>query len=83
MDFSQLYRLSASSTYRELGLRAKEYLQYQNVGGEAQQLAEITMYNCMVSLLEDLGMEQQQAENYCDNRDRLMELAHYINSILG
>ena len=83
MDFSQLNRLIANSTYRELGLRAKEYLQYQNAGGEEQQLAEVTMYNCMVGFLEDLGMEQQQAENYCENKDRLRELAQYIGSILG
>ena len=83
MDFSQLNRLIASSTYRELGLRAKEYLYYQNAGEEEQQLAEVTMYNCMVSFLEDLGMEKQQAENYCDSKDRLLELAQYISSILG
>ena len=83
MDFSQLNRLIANSTYRELGLRAKEYLQYQNYGGEEQDLAEVTMYNCTVSLLQDLGMEQQQAEAYCNNRDRLIELAQYISSILG
>ena len=83
MDFSQLNRLIASSTYRELGLRAKEYLQYQNAGGEEQQLAEVTMYNCMMGFLEDLGMERQQAESYCDNKDRLTELAQYISSILG
>ena len=82
MDLSQLQRLIASSTYRELGLRAKEYLHYRN-GGEEQQLAQITMYNCMVSLLKDLGMGQQQAEAYCDNEDHLTELAQYISSILG
>ena len=82
MDFSRLERLIANSTYRELGLRAKEYLQYQN-GGEEQELARITMYNCMVSLLKDLGMGQQQAEAYCDDDDHLIELAQYISSILG
>ena len=82
MDVSQLQRLVASSTYRELGLRAKEYLYYRN-GGEEQYLAQVTMYNCMVSLLKDLGMGQQQAEAYCDNDDHLTELAQYINSILG
>lgn len=81
MDFSQLNRLIANSTYRELGLRAKEYLRYLNAGGEEQDLAEITMYKCMVSLLKDLGMEQQQAEKYCDNADNLTELAQYISSI--
>jgi hypothetical protein len=69
--------------YRELGLRAREYLQYQNAGGEEQDLAEITMYNCMVDFLKDLGMKQQQAEDYCDRPDNLTELAHYISSILG
>lgn len=83
MDFSQLTRLIANSTYRELGLRAREYLQYQNAGGEEQQLSQITMYNCMVRLLKDLGMEQQQAEAYCDREDNLTELALYISSILG
>ena len=83
MDFTQLNRLLANSTYRELGLRAKEYLQYQNADGEEKYLAEITMYNCMVSLLKDLGMEQWQAEKYCDNADNLTELAQYISSILG
>lgn len=83
MDFSQLNRLIASSTYRELGLRAKEYLYYQNASEEEQQLAEVTMYNCMVGFLKDLGMEQQQAERYCDSKDRLTELAQYISSILG
>ena len=34
----------ANSTYRELGLRAREYLQYLNAGGEKQYLAEVTMY---------------------------------------
>lgn len=83
MDFTRLNRLLASSTYRELGLRAKEYLQYQNVGGEEQYLAEVTMYNCMVGFLKDLGMEQQQAEEYCEKQDNLTELAYYISSILG
>ena len=66
MDFTQLNRLLVNSTYRELRLRAKEYLQYQNNSWEEQDLAEIAMYNCLVSLLQDLGMEQQQAEEYCD-----------------
>ncbi len=83
MDFSQLNRLIANSTYRELRLRAKEYLRYLNVGGEEKYLAETTMYNCMVSLLTDLGMEKPQAEEYCDNADNLTELAEYISSILG
>lgn len=82
MDFSQLERLIANSTYRELGLRAKEYLLYQG-NNEAQELAHITMYNCMVSLLKDLGMSQQEAETYCDDRDNLTELALRISSILG
>ena len=71
MDFTRFNRLLANSTYRELRLRAKEYLQYLNAGGEEQDLAEVTMYNCMVGFLKDLGMEQQQAENYCDNADNL------------
>jgi hypothetical protein len=83
MDFNRFNRLLASSTYRELGLRAREYLQYQNAGGEEQDLAEITMYNCMVNFLQDLGMKQQQAEDYCDRPDNLTELAQYISSILG
>ncbi|HEY9771985.1 MAG TPA: hypothetical protein V6C71_26370 [Coleofasciculaceae cyanobacterium] len=83
MDFSRLERLIASSTYRELGLRAREYLQYQNYGGEEQHLAKVIMYNCMVSLLKDLGMRQHQAEVYCDDEDNLTELAQYISSILG
>ena len=83
MDFSQLQRLVADSTYRELGLRAREYLHYQNADREARELAQITMYNSMVGLLKDLGMTQQQAEEYCDDRDRLTELAQYISSILG
>ncbi len=83
MDFTRLNRLLANSSYRELGLRAKEYLQYQNSSGEEQHLAEIIMYNCMVSLLQDLGMEQQPAEKYCNKRDHLTELAQYISSILG
>ena len=41
------------------------------------------MYNCMVSFLIDLGMKQQQAEDYCEERDNLTALAQYINSILG
>ncbi|MEM7592612.1 MAG: hypothetical protein AAF383_14000 [Cyanobacteria bacterium P01_A01_bin.83] len=83
MDFTKFYRLLASPTYHELRLRAKEYLQYLNVGDEEQYLAEITMYNCMVSFLEDLGMKRQQAEDYCEERDNLTELAYYISSILG
>ncbi len=83
MDFNQLNRLLANSTYRELGLRAKEYLRYLNTDNEEKNLAEITMYNCMISLLKDLGMEQQEAEEYCDNPDNLVELAQYISSILG
>ena len=83
MDFTGFNRLLANSTYRELGLRAREYLQYLNAGGEEQYLAEVTMYNCMVSLLKDLGMEQERAEAYCDKRDNLTELAQYISSILG
>lgn len=82
LDFARLERLIASSTYRELGLRAKEYLHYRH-GGEEQELAEITMYNSMVSLLQDLGMDRQQAETYCEDADRLTELAQYISSILG
>lgn len=80
---SQLTRLIANSTYRELGLRAREYLQYQNAGSEEKDLAQITMYNCMVGFLKDLGMEQQQAEAYCNREDNLIELAQYISSILG
>ena len=83
IDFKQLYRLLADSTYCELGLRAREYLQYQNQHGEQQDLAETTMYNCMVGFLQDLGMKQEQAEAYCEDRDRLTELARYISSILG
>ena len=83
MDFARFNRMLASSTYRELRLRAKEYLQYCNCGGEEQYLAEITMYNCMVAFLKDLGMKQQQAEDYCNNPDNLTELAQYISSILG
>ena len=83
MDFNQLNRLLANSTYRELGLRAKEYLRYVNTDSEEKYLAEITMYNCVVSLLKDLGMEQQEAEEYCDKPDNLTELAQYISSILG
>lgn len=83
MDFTRFNRLLANSTYRELRLRSREYLQYLNAGGEEQDLAEVTMYNCMVGFLKDLGMEQKQAEEYCDKRDNLTELAHYISSILG
>ncbi|VEP18939.1 conserved hypothetical protein [Hyella patelloides LEGE 07179] len=83
MDFAKLNKLIASSTYSELGLRAKEYLQYQHSGDENQDLAKTTMYNCMVDFLQDLGMEQKQAEQYCDNSDNLTELAQYISSILG
>ena len=83
MDFTRFNRLLANSTYHELGLRAKEYLQYQNAGGEEQYLAEVTMYNCMVGFLQDLGMGQKQAEQYCDNNYNLTELAQYISSILG
>lgn len=83
MDFTKFNRLLANSTYHELGLRAREYLQYLNAGGEEQKLAEVTMYNCMVSFLKDLGMKQQQAEDYCEKRDNLIELAHYVSSILG
>ena len=83
IDFDRLYRLVANSTYQELGLRAREYLQYQHLHNEEQNLAEITLYNCMVSLLQDLGMKQEQAEAYCEDSDRLTELAQYISSILG
>ncbi len=83
MDFSRLNRLLANSTYQELGLRAKEYLKYRNSNDEQQELAEATMYNSLVVLLQDLGMEQQQAEEYCSNPDNLTELAQYISSILG
>ena len=82
MDFDTIARLLASSTYRELGLRAKEYLQYRD-GGAEQEIAEITMYNCTLSFLTDLGMERQSAAAYCDNEDNLTELAQYISSILG
>ncbi|WP_036485764.1 hypothetical protein [Myxosarcina sp. GI1] len=82
MDFSKLSRLLADYTYRELRLRAKEYLLYQNIGGEEQYLAEVTMYNCMTDFLQDLGMKQRQAEEYCEDSGRLTELAQYISSIL-
>ena len=83
MDFTRFNRLLASATYRELGLRSREYLQYLNASSEEQDIAEATMYNCMVSFLKDLGMTQQQAEDYCDDNDNLIELAQYISSILG
>lgn len=84
MDFARLSRLLASSTYRELGLRAKEYLHYQHsASSEEQYLAEVTMYNCMVKFLKDMGMDRDSAEEYCDRRDNLIELAQYISSILG
>ena len=84
MDFARFNRLLASSTYRELGLRAKEYLRYQhNASNEEQYLAEVTMYNCMVRFLKDLGMEEDLAEEYCEKHDNLLELAQYISSILG
>lgn len=83
MDFTRLNRLLANSSYHELRLRVKEYLHYLNNGGEKQHLAEITMYNCMVVFLQDMGMEQKQAEEYCANPDNLTELAQYISSILG
>lgn len=84
MDFARLSRLLASSTYRELGLRAKEYLHYQhNASSEEQYLAEVTMYNCMVKFLKDMGMDRDSAEEYCDRQDNLIELAQYISSILG
>ncbi|MBE9168400.1 hypothetical protein IQ238_13055 [Pleurocapsales cyanobacterium LEGE 06147] len=51
--------------------------------GGATYLAEVTMYNCMVGFLRDLGMGQKQAEQYCNNIDNLTELAQYISSILG
>ena len=82
MDFEKISRLIASSTYRELALRAKEYLYYRD-GGVEQELAEITMYNCTLSFLTDLGMERHSAAAYCDNEDNLTELAQYISSILG
>ncbi len=37
----------------------------------------------MVGFLKDLGMKQKQAEEYCEKRDNLTELAQYIRSILG
>ena len=84
MDFARAGRLLASSTYRELGLRAKEYLYYQhNASSEEQYLAEVTMYNCMVKFLKDMGMDRDSAEEYCDKQDNLIELAQYISSILG
>lgn len=84
MDFARESRLLASSTYRELGLRAKEYLHYQhNASSEEQHLAEITMYNCMVKFLKDMGMDRDSAEEYCEKQDNLIELAQYISSILG
>lgn len=84
MNFARFNRLLASSTYRELGLRAREYLQYQdNASNEEQYLAEVTMYNCMVEFLKDLGMEKDLAQEYCQERDNLIELAQYISSILG
>ena len=83
MDLTKLSKLLANSTYCELRLRAKEYLKYQNAGGEQQYLAEVTLYNCLVGFLQDLGMGQKQAEQYCNNVDNLTELAQYIISILG
>ncbi|MGV2828948.1 hypothetical protein [Myxosarcina sp. GI1(2024)] len=83
MNFTRFSRLLANSTYHELGLRAREYLQYLNSGGEEQYLAEATMYNCMVGFLNDMGMERNRAEEYCDNIEHLTELAQYISSILG
>lgn len=83
INFSQLNRLLDDSTYHELGLRAKEYLQYLNSDTEKKHLAETTLYNSIVNLLKDLGMEQRQAEEYCDVDDNLTELAQYISSILG
>ncbi|MEM7593248.1 MAG: hypothetical protein AAF383_17335 [Cyanobacteria bacterium P01_A01_bin.83] len=83
MDLTKFNRLLASFTYRELGLRSKEYLQYHDAVGEEQDLAEAIMYNSMVGFLKDLGMKQQQAEDYCEDNNNLLELAQYISSILG
>ncbi|MGF1481852.1 MAG: hypothetical protein ACFB4I_20615 [Cyanophyceae cyanobacterium] len=76
-------RLTVNSTYYELKLRSQEYLHYQTIGGEQQHLAEVTMYNCMVGFLQDLGMGRPQAEQYCNDAANLTELAQYISSILG
>lgn len=82
LNFAQFNSLLATATYIELGLRAKEYLQYLNTDGDEQYLAETTLYNCLVAFLKDLGMEEDQAQKYCDNSDNLSELAQYISSIL-
>lgn len=86
LNFAQFNSLLATATYTELGLRAKEYLQYLNTDGEEQYLAETTLettlYNCLVAFLKDLGMEEDQAQKYCDNSANLSQLARYISSIL-
>ncbi|MGB3534503.1 MAG: hypothetical protein WBA13_13430 [Microcoleaceae cyanobacterium] len=76
-------QLLLNSTYRELQLRTSEYLQYRNTGSEEQQLAEDTLYNTVISFLQDMGMPQAEAEQFCESLDNLTELSLRISSILG
>jgi hypothetical protein len=74
--------LFANYTYRELQLRVSEYLLYCNTESEEQQLAEDTLYNVMVSFLQDIGMSPTAAEQFCENSDNLIEFSLRIRSIL-
>ncbi len=82
-NFAPGQRLMLNSTYRELQLRTSEYLQYRNTTQEEQQLAEDTLYNTMVSFLQDMGIQRLEAEQFCENLDNLTELSMRIYSILG
>ncbi|QQE67269.1 hypothetical protein GFS31_39820 [Leptolyngbya sp. BL0902] len=88
MLVSHLQRLTQDATYRDLALRCQEFLYYHDHAprlghDEHRQLAEDTLYNLLVEYLIGTGMPRPQAEQFCNQRDHLVELALRIASILG
>lgn len=88
--WQRLERLSNTSTYAELALRAYEYIQYSvykkdapHPQSEVYTIAQITWFNCLAQFLMDLGMTEDEATVFCDDNDNLLELALRIQSTTG
>jgi hypothetical protein len=85
MLITSLEFLAHSATYRELALRCQEFLYYHRIStnSDSRQLAEDMLYNLLVEYMVHAGVPREKAEDYCNNRDHLTELAMRMSSILG
>ena len=85
MDASVVHFLLSPITYRELALRSREFLDYQQPQADAdeRQIAEASFFNLMVEYVSHAGMPRHEAEEFCDDPDNLTELAMRICSTLG